>query len=84
MLGDFERSPVVFRQGSDEPGDHAGLAHVARVSADNDESHGEFVVGLWSLVFGRWPFAIRKCLQHWFLAKGQRPATNDQGSTTIS
>ena len=39
--------------------------------------HGEFV-------FGRWPFAIRKCLQHWFLAKGQRPATNDQGSTTIS
>src|SRR6476469_4752917 len=48
MLGDFEPCPIVFAQGSDESGDHAGLAHVARVSADHDDGHGKFVVGRWS------------------------------------
>src|SRR5882672_10660606 len=49
VLRDFQCRPVEFRQGGNQPGDHAGLADAAGVSADNDKGH-KAVVGRWSLV----------------------------------
>src|SRR5882724_13498043 len=41
-LRDLHRRPLIFPERSDQSGDHAGLAQVARVSADNDHCHDDY------------------------------------------
>src|SRR5579864_9145955 len=39
VLRNLDRSPLQFRQRRDQASDHAGLAHAARMSANDDDCH---------------------------------------------
>src|SRR5579872_297754 len=43
VLRDLHGCPIEFRQRRDQPSNDAGLAHAARMSADHDQSHREFL-----------------------------------------